>query len=210
MDLFSAHRLAHESLNKLSAYKELQKKNHHKHSSFLKPEAKILCPNAYLGLEPIALSVINKEWDILVVEPQKEALFAAIRRVEALDLEGRIRFEASPLAQWQEQGFDAALTSLTPNLLEPQEQEAYFQAIFSRLKPGGRLTLVGIFEDPAALAAWKEAQPQLTAEIELLLKLAPPLSKEKVLAWAEGFGAKESWTWGKSFLVESLHFKKNL
>ena len=138
----------------------------------MKPEAKILCPNAYLGLEPIALSVINKEWDILVVEPQKEALFAAIRRVEALDLEGRIRFEASPLAQWQEQGFDAALTSLTPNLLEPQEQEAYFQAIFSRLKPGGRLTLVGIFEDPAALAAWKEAQPQLTAEIELLLKLA--------------------------------------
>ena len=210
MDLFSAHRLAHESLSKLVPYKDLQKKNHHRHGSFLKSEAKILCPHAYLGMEPIALSVVNKEWDILVLEPQKEALFAAIRRVEALDLESRIRFEATALADWQEQGFDAALSSLTLNLLEPKEQEEHLEAIFSRLKPGGRLTLLGLFEDPTALAAWKEAQPAVKGEIDLLLKLAPPLSKEQVLAWAERFGAKESWVWGKSFLVESLHFKKSL
>lgn len=208
MEFTSAFKLAHQILSERSDYKKLLKTSHNKHFQALSDGAKILFPLFFQGQEPIALSVINSKWKIHAVEPHKEFLFTAIKRVEALDLESRVLFFDHPLEHLEETGYQAAFTTIAPNLLSEVERQSLLEGMATRLAPGGRMTITALFTDDEALAAWKGQDPEASKDIGDLLKVAPPINKQELIEQLEGLGLKSHWSWGKSGLLEVLHFKK--
>jgi len=209
MDFPLALKLTHGLLDALGPeYKDRIKQNHRRLGMRSPKNQQVLIVDGYLGQEAISLCVIAKDWRITQVEPNKDFLFAAVRRVEALDLESRIDFEKAPLEEMGLGPFDLCLCSLGHGLLEPHAQSTRLKELAKRLKPNGRLLLTLILDDPARWEAWRAAHPAQETDLKALVQTAPPVNRNTLFKQTTeaGFGPPESW--GVGGLVETFSFIK--
>ena len=118
------------------------KANHQRLQGLLHEDAQILVQGAYQGQELISLSALNAKWRLVGLEPEPRFLRTAQSRVEALDLDDRMRLLNHNLHEYDETGFHAALCSLKLNFHKEEGNELqYLTQLFGKLEAGGWLLL---------------------------------------------------------------------
>lgn len=190
-------KLGQEQLQQMDErYKPLINANHQKIKQMLRDSGRILFPYSLFGAEPIALSVINASWRTSVLEPYQSFLFTAVKRIEALDLESRMKIENLELQDLADEGFDLAIFTLALNAMEEERAKKELEEAVKRLTPKSRILLTLI----------KESGDSRLANLKDLLH---PLSLRKVAAWLSHSGFGEPQPLGESELAMSVLFERS-
>lgn len=140
-------------------------------------EARLLCVGVGTGAEILALAQARPDWSFVGIDPSAEMLGVGRVRLEQAGVLQRCRLLQGYAEDAPEGPFDAAVSLLVAHFINRSERPAFYRAIHSRLRPGGRFVSAEISCDleaaefPPMLEDWKQVQKVMGATPDSLAKL---------------------------------------
>lgn len=185
------------------------KKNHVKLSKSIPDHAQILVPGCYHAQELVSLSVINKSWKLMGLEPEVSFLNSAIRRVESLDLQSRMELLDHTLSKAPGQDYHAAISTLHLHFQGDGKRELnHLQNLHSKLGEGGKL-IVTVVAPPAEKAdLLAETLDQPVEMIQGILNLIDPINDDMARSYFSETNFKDVELVGETSLLRSYLLDK--
>lgn len=188
----------------------------------LRDDARVLCVGVGTCAEILSLAAAYPAWSFVGIDPSEEMLAVGRQRLAEGGVLHRCELLHGYAADAPREGFDAVVSLLVAHFIKRNDRQAFYSAIYDRLKLGGAFVSAEISGDldspdfPAVLEDWKRIQTLMGATPDSLANLSRMMREalgvltpaETEALWKAG-GFPRPTAFFQAFMIRGWHATKD-